>query len=75
MQELRAEVLDAFERLKNGEVDIQYASTLAKLSETVVSGLKSEMQYAILTGQQPRITFYGEGSGIALEDNKMKKLL
>lgn len=75
MKMLREKVLQAFDDLEEGKIDISHASTIAKLSETIISGLKSEMQYAILTNQQPKIAFYGEGTGILLEKKDIKKLL
>lgn len=75
MKMLRDTVLQALTDLEDGKIDISQASTIAKMSETVISGLKSEMQYAVLTNQQPVIPFYGEGSGIALEHDGIKKLL
>jgi len=75
MKQLRDRVLQAFNDLEDGKIDISQATTIAKLSETVISGLKSEMQYAILTNQQPRISFYGEESGILLEKRDIKKLI
>ena len=74
IQDLRKRVLEAFSQLENDEIDIHKAACLAKMSETIVSGLKSEMQYAILTGQKPSIEFYGEGSGIPLDNLKSIKL-
>ena len=75
MKQLRERVLQAIEDLEEGKIELSEASTIAKLSETVISGLKSEMQYAILTNQQPSIPFYGEQSGITLGENVNKKLL
>jgi hypothetical protein len=75
MTQLRNKVLQTLDDLENGDIDLQQASVIAKLSETVISGLKSEMQYAILTQQEPVIPFYGEKSGIALKDGTTKKLL
>lgn len=75
MKILRDKVLQAFEDLEEGKIDVQQASTMAKLSETVISGLKSEMQYSILTNQEPYIPFYGIGSGKALDKKDIKKLL
>jgi len=74
MRELRSKVLKAFDDLENGVIDIAHASCIAKISETVISGLKSEMQYAILTNQEPNIPFYGEQSGKFLNNNIIKKL-
>lgn len=74
MKQLRERVLQALDDLEDGKIDITEAACVAKLSETVISGLKSEMQYALLTNQQPVIPFYGEGSGISLEGKDIKKL-
>lgn len=75
MKQLRDKVLQTFEDLEDGVIDIHQAATIAKLSETVISGLKSEMQYAVLTQSQPHIPFYGESSGIPLEKNDIKRLI
>lgn len=75
MTMLRNKVLQTINDLEEGRIDIAEASCVAKLSETVISGLKSEMQYAILTNQEPCIPFYGEGSGILLNKDNVKKLL
>ena len=75
MIQLRNRVLQAFDDLEEGKIDITQASVLSKLSETVISGLRSEMQYAILTGQKPVIEFYGEGSGILMDKTSIKKLI
>lgn len=75
MKELRDKVLQAFDDLESGEIDVAQALTMSKLSDAVIAGLKSEMQYAILTNQQPSIPFYGEGSGITLQEDRIKKIL
>lgn len=75
MKQLRNKVLQAIEDLEEGKIELAEASTIAKLSETVISGLKSEMQYAILTNSEPHIAFYGEPSGKELSGNATKKLL
>lgn len=75
MQQLRNRVLQSIDDLEDGKIEINEAATIAKLSETIVSGLKSEMQYAILTNSEPHIPFYGEPSGKVLEANIIKKLL
>lgn len=75
MKQLRDRVLQSIEDLEDGKIELAEAATIAKLSETVISGLKSEMQYAILTNQEPCIPFYGEGSGKVLENKGVKKLL
>ena len=75
MKMLRDRVLQAMDDLESGKMDISEASTVAKMSETVISGLKSEMQYSILTNQEPFIPFYGEQSGKLLASSSPKKLL
>lgn len=75
MKALRERMLQVFDDLDNGKIDIQHASTLAKVNETIISGLKAEMQYAILTNAEPHIPFFGEGSGRILENKEFKKLL
>lgn len=75
MKQLRDRLLHAFEELEDGKIDAEKALTLAKLSDTVVAGLKSELQYCILTSSEPNIPFYGESSGKLLDPNITKKLL
>jgi hypothetical protein len=75
MKILRERMLDAFEKFDKGKVDFHHIHALAKVSETIVSGLKAEMQYSILNNQQPQIDFFGKTSGIPLEVNATKKLL
>lgn len=75
IKELRGRVLKAFDDLEKGKIDIAEAASIAKMSETVISGLKSEMQYCVLTNQKPDIDFYGKQSGIPLDDTRVKKLL
>jgi len=75
MKILRDKMLQAFEDFEDGKIDFSHLSTLSKASDSIISGLKSEMQYAILTNQKPNIPFYGEGSGIPLDNVITKKLL
>lgn len=74
LQQLRERVLQALDDLEDGKIDIAHASTIAKLSETTISGLKSEMQYAVLINAEPYIPFYGESSGKELNAKVVKKL-
>lgn len=75
MKQLREKLLKAIEDFEEGKIDSSQLGVLAKATESIVSSLKSEMQYAILTNQQPNIPFYGQGSGISLEHKVTKKLL
>lgn len=72
---LREKMLKAIEDFEEGKIDSVQLNVLAKASDSIISGLKSEMQYAILTNQQPYIAFYGEGSGKILDKKELKKLL
>lgn len=74
MKKLRERMLNVFEDLENGKIDVQQATCLAKLSETIISGLRSEMQYAVLTNQQPNIPFFGEGSGKVIDVQTIKEI-
>jgi hypothetical protein len=74
MIQMRNRMLKVFEDVDSGEIDIQQATCLAKLSETIVSGLRAEMQYAVLTNQQPYIPFFGEGSGKVIDVKSIKEI-
>lgn len=75
MKELREIMLNAIDDFEQGKIDSTQLGVLSKATESIISGLKSEMQYALLTNQEPRISFYGEGSGIFLDKKEVKKLL
>ena len=75
MKQLREKVLQTIDDLEDGKIELAEASTIAKLSETIISGLKSEMQYSVLTNSEPCIPFYGEMSGKELDARVIKKLV
>jgi hypothetical protein len=56
---LRDEMLKVFEDLSSGKIDIQEAGIKAKISETIISGVKTEIDYARLTESKPNIPFLG----------------
>jgi len=58
---LRDKVLEAFSNLESGKIDCQSAGVIAKLSETVISGLKTQMDYARLTNSDINIPFLEDG--------------
>jgi len=68
-------MLDAFESFDNGKIDYNHLHALSKASETIIAGLKTELQYAILCNKQPKIEFFGETNGAPLEVTNIKKLL
>jgi hypothetical protein len=69
MKQLREKVLQAIDDLESGKIEMSEAFAIAKMSETIVSGLRSEMQYAILTNNKPEIEFYGKMSGKPLDSS------
>lgn len=70
IEHLRDAVLDAFEKLKKNKIDIQEAGILAKLSESVISGLKTQIEYARLSDRQPSIPFLED----AIKEVKVKSI-
>ena len=56
-------------------IKIDKAFCIAKLSETITSGLRSEMQYAILTKKELHIPFYESNVGKVIDNKDYKKLL
>lgn len=75
MSQLREAVLSAIDRLENGEIEIEEAMAISKMSETVISGLKSEMMYATLTKTEPNIPFYNKESNRLIEHEEFKKII
>ena len=72
---LRDHVLEVMEQLSSGKIDITEAGIVAKLSETIISGLKTQLDYARLTDQQPTIPFFGEGFSEKVIEQPKQKLL
>lgn len=72
LDDLREKMLEAFDDLMEGKIDIQQAMALSKISETVISGLKIKMQYAVLTNTKPNVPFIG--NDILLPSKEVKKL-
>lgn len=57
VDDLRDHILNVMNKLSQGEIDVAEAGINAKLSETVISGLKVQMEYARLTESKPHISF------------------
>ncbi len=74
IDQLRDKVLEAFDQLSAGQIDTQEAGVIAKLSETIISGIKTQMDYARLTGSQPVLPFLGKCTA-PIEGVVEKKLL
>ncbi len=74
MKELRLRVLKAFDDLDQGKIDIAQASVIAKINDSIVNGLNSEIKYAILTQTIPEIPFYGHQKGFLIDHKDVKNL-
>ena len=72
---LRERILNAVDDFEEGKIDKDHLLALSKENDSIISSLKSEMQYAILTNSEPNIPFYGESSGKTLEGKVIKKLI
>lgn len=74
IEDLRNEVLKVFEGLINGTKTVMEAGAVAKLSETVISGVKAEMDYSRLTRTPANIAFLGgKKAGYALKLNQTEE--
>jgi len=60
MDDLRNEVLEVFEGLRDNTVSVAEAGAIAKLSETVISNVKAQMEYSRLTNTAPVIPFISD---------------
>ena len=66
IDDLRDEMLLVFEKLSKGKIELEEASIMAKISETIVSGAKTQIQYALLTETKIIIPFL-EGNSKMIE--------
>ena len=72
INDLREKVLSMFEELDCPEPDLQKVGIAAKLSETVISGLKTQLEYARLLGIEPNIPFLADSNKI-INNKKLLK--
>ncbi len=75
LDQLRSVILETIEKLQTKKIDVVDAGVLAKLSETVISGLKTQMEYARLTETVPNLDFMGDNYEVKLLESNVKKLL
>lgn len=71
IDDLRERVLDAFEDLSKQRITHEEANALAKLNDTIVAGLKTQMEYAKLTEKIPYIPFLSD----CVANGESRKLL
>ena len=72
LETLRNKLLEGFQDLITGKIDQDKASIMAKMSEAIVSGVKTQLEYARLTKQEPNIAFL-ESSTRTYHQEKEKK--
>lgn len=57
IDELRERVIETFDKLSNGNISVIEAGVIAKLSETIISSLKTQMIYSRITETALHIPF------------------
>lgn len=57
IEDLRDHVLATLEKLSKNKIDLNEASITAKLSETTISSIKIELEYARLMNRPTKIPF------------------
>jgi hypothetical protein len=67
--ELRDQLLDQFEALKNDPRRMLQTRELTNAAGKVIATLKCQLEYSLLKGEQPAIAFMGETSGKPLKSN------
>lgn len=75
IEALRDHALLTLEKLAGHEIDTAEAGVTGKLVESVISTIKSQLEYARMTEQEPNIPFMADSrKGHLLESNPPKKL-
>ena len=63
LKDLRDHALNALKRLESGECDVKEVAVIGKLSETIIAGVRVQMEYAQALGREPKIEFIGDCLG------------
>lgn len=63
LKDLRDHALNALKRLESGECDVKEVAVIGKLSETIIAGVRVQMEYAHALGREPKIDFVGDCLG------------
>ncbi len=78
LEDLRNLVLENIQKLTNNEIDIQNAAVSCKAVDTVISTIKTELDYYRMIGKTPVIPFIDENSSHKMIEGEIlsdKKLL
>jgi hypothetical protein len=69
IEDLRNHAIKTLEKLESKKIDMAEAGVTAKLYESLMSSLKTEMEYHKMLGQLPRIKFL-EGAVYDLKEER-----
>lgn len=75
IEALRDHALATLEKLSNHEIDTAEAGVTGKLVESVIATIKSQMEYARMTEQEPQIPFMSDSNAGKLLEGKSTKRL
>lgn len=75
VEELRNLALDALEKLTRGEIDTAQALTHAKLCDSVILTIKTQLEYSRMVGESPSIPFMKSTHEMKLIDVKPQAVL
>ncbi len=65
--ELRNSLLEAYEQLKGDPRRVVITKELTNTAGKIIGTVKSQLEYALLRGEEPEIPFMGKTSGKALK--------
>lgn len=60
LDDLRQDAINTLEKLANGQIDCDQAGVTAKLYESVMSTVKTQLQVAVMLKREPNIPFLGD---------------
>jgi hypothetical protein len=69
IEDLRQHAIETLKKLESKKIDMAEAGVTAKLYESLMSSLKTEMEYHKMLGHLPRIKFL-EGAAYQLKEEK-----
>lgn len=78
IEALRDHAIDTLQKLANQQIDAQEAAVTGKLCDSVISTIKTQLEYARMLSEEPKIAFMGDShghSGKLLEGSKSTKTL
>lgn len=74
VEHLRDRLLDAFEALEGGQMDLELGHTLARAASTIIGSLHVQLEYSKMTGRTPHIEFMEGGEAIDGESTQREPI-